>query len=47
MASDPTGMGRHVNGRLANAAGAAYLLVIVLVAVAAVPLLVITGAGNG
>src|SRR5207237_4857798 len=47
VANDRTYMGRHVNGRFANLAGAIYLVVIVATAVGAIPLLVITGAGNG
>ena len=46
-ANDRTYMGRHANGRFANLAGAIYLVVIAATAVAAIPLLVITGAGNG
>jgi len=39
-------MGRHVNGRLANVLGAAYLLVVLVAAVAAIPLMVVTRAGQ-
>jgi hypothetical protein len=39
-------MGEHVNGRLANTFGLIYLVIITLVAVLAIPLLIITGAGS-
>lgn len=45
-AGDRRYMGRHVNGRLSRVLGWAYLVVIVAAAVAAIPLLVITGAGS-
>jgi len=47
IAGDPTYMGEHANGRLANALGWLYLAIIAVVAVAAVPLLIITNAGSG
>jgi manganese transport protein len=47
IASDPTYMGKHVNGRLARAVGWFYMGVIAIVAVAALPLLIITNAGSG
>ena len=46
VANDRTYMGRHVNGRLANVLGAAYLLVVLVAAVAAIPLMVVTRAGQ-
>ncbi|MDQ3858064.1 MAG: Nramp family divalent metal transporter [Actinomycetota bacterium] len=47
VANDRSYMGRHANGRLANVAGLVYLLVILVVAVAAVPLLFLTNGGQG
>jgi Mn2+/Fe2+ NRAMP family transporter len=47
VANDRDYMGRYVNGRLANVFGIAYLIVICLVAVAAVPLMIITNMGQG
>jgi manganese transport protein len=47
MASDPTYMGEHVNGRMAKAVGWFYMGVIAIVAVSALPLLIITNAGSG
>ncbi|MDQ7992801.1 MAG: divalent metal cation transporter [Propionicimonas sp.] len=46
VANDPDYMGRHVNGRWLNAAGQAYFGVILVVSVAAIPLLVATGVGR-
>jgi manganese transport protein len=46
MARNKAAMGKYVNGRLANSLGWLYLVIIVLVSVAAVPLLVITGRGQ-
>jgi manganese transport protein len=40
-------MGRHANGRLANAMGGVYLVVILVAALLAVPLLILTNAGQG
>ena len=45
VALDPEYMGEHVNGRATNAAGLVYLVVILLAAVAAIPLMILTGAG--
>ena len=45
VANDRTYLGQHVNGRVANALGTAYLVVVVVASVAAVPLMVLTGAG--
>ena len=47
VARDPTFMGEHVNGRVSSALGWFYLFVILVVAVAAVPLMIITNAGGG
>jgi manganese transport protein len=46
VANDRTYLGRHVNGRLANLLGTAYLVVVVVASVAAIPLMVLTGAGS-
>ncbi|HSC92286.1 MAG TPA: Nramp family divalent metal transporter [Gaiellaceae bacterium] len=47
VANDRAYMGRHVNGRVANAFGIGYLVVISAVAVAAVPLMVASNLGQG
>jgi manganese transport protein len=47
VANDRSYMGRHANGRLANVLGVAYLVVIVLAAILAIPLLILTSAGQG
>jgi manganese transport protein len=47
VANDRTYMGAQVNGRLANILGGIYLVVILAVAVAAIPLLVLTNGGTG
>src|SRR4029453_15634505 len=39
-------MGRYGNGRLANVLGVIYLVVIIVVAVTAIPLLILTNAGQ-
>ena len=45
ISNDPDYMGTEVNGRAVNALGLIYLVVIVVAAVAAIPLMIITGAG--
>ena len=47
VANDRAYMGRHVNGRLANTFGIIYLLVILVVAVTAIPLMILTNQGQG
>jgi Mn2+/Fe2+ NRAMP family transporter len=47
VANDRAYMGRYANGRLANAFGGVYLLVILAIALAAVPLMVLTNMGQG
>ncbi len=47
IAGDPTFMGEHTNGRISNLLGWLYLVVIVVIAVAAIPLLFATNAGGG
>jgi manganese transport protein len=46
VANDPVYMGEHVNGRLANGLGTLFLVVIGIAAVAAIPLMLITAAGQ-
>jgi len=46
VANDPEYMGVHTNGRLANVLGFAYLIVIMVIAVAAIPLMIITNVGQ-
>ena len=47
VANDPSYMGPNVNGRLANTLGIALLRVILLIAVSAIPLMIITNGGQG
>ena len=47
VANDRAYMGRHANGLAANVAGGFYLLVVLLIALAAVPLLVLSNMGQG
>jgi Mn2+/Fe2+ NRAMP family transporter len=47
VANDRAYMGRNVNGRLANALGVLYLGVILVIAVAAIPLMLLTNGGSG
>jgi len=46
VANDKTYMGRYRNGRLANTLGLFYLVVIMVVALSAVPLMVLTNVGQ-
>jgi Mn2+/Fe2+ NRAMP family transporter len=46
VANDPVYMGKHVNGPLANGLGTLFLVVIGIAAVAAIPLMLITAAGQ-
>jgi len=46
VANDRTYMGDHVNGRVANTVGTIYLVLVVVASVAALPLMVITKAGQ-
>jgi Mn2+/Fe2+ NRAMP family transporter len=46
IANDPDYMGERVNGRLANVFGSVYFVVILVVAVAAIPLLILTRGGQ-
>jgi manganese transport protein len=47
VANDRAYMGRYANGRVANLFGAVYLLIILAIALAAVPLMVLTNMGQG
>lgn len=46
VANDPDYMGKHVNGRFSNVLGSIYLVLVVLAAVAAIPLMILTGMGS-
>jgi Mn2+/Fe2+ NRAMP family transporter len=46
VANDPVYMGEHVNGRLSNVLGTIFLGIILVVAVAAIPLMLLTAAGQ-
>jgi Mn2+/Fe2+ NRAMP family transporter len=46
VANDPDYMGEHVNGRIANALGTVYLILIAVAAVAAIPLMIWTRMGQ-
>ena len=47
VANDTAYMGGYVNGRLANAFGLLYLVIILVVAVSAIPLMIVTHQGQG
>ncbi|MFE8886805.1 Nramp family divalent metal transporter [Pseudarthrobacter enclensis] len=46
VSNDPQYMGRHVNGRAVNVLGMAYLVIILVASLAAIPLMIVTGAGS-
>lgn len=46
IARDKTFMGDHANGILANAVGWLYFVIILVVAIAAIPLLLVTDGGS-
>jgi manganese transport protein len=46
VANDPEYMGEHVNGQALNGLALIYLVIILAAAIAAIPLLIITGAGQ-
>jgi Mn2+/Fe2+ NRAMP family transporter len=46
VANDRDYLGERVNGRVANALGLVYLVVILVVALAAIPLMIVTGVGG-
>jgi Mn2+/Fe2+ NRAMP family transporter len=45
VANDPQYMGRHVNGRTVNVLAMVYLVIILVASLAAIPLMIVTGAG--
>ena len=46
VANDRSYMGAHANGRVANVLGIVYLVVIMVISVAAVPLMILTNVGQ-
>ena len=46
VANDPDYMGEAVNGPAANALGTIYLVIVVVAAAAAIPLMIVTKAGQ-
>jgi Mn2+/Fe2+ NRAMP family transporter len=46
VANDPEYMGEHVNGRTLNGIALVYMVIILMASIAAIPLLIITGAGR-
>jgi Mn2+/Fe2+ NRAMP family transporter len=46
VANDRTYLGDKVNGRLGNVLGVIYLVIILIVAIAAIPLMIMTGMGQ-
>jgi len=46
IANDPEYMGTHVNGRVTNGFALVYLVIIVSASAAAIPLMIVTGAGS-
>jgi Mn2+/Fe2+ NRAMP family transporter len=46
VANDPQYMGEHVNGRPVNVLAMLYLLIILIASLAAIPLMIVTGAGS-
>jgi manganese transport protein len=47
VANDRSYMGRYVNGRLANTLGIVYFVIILAVALTAIPLMILTNVGQG
>jgi len=47
VANDPTYMGRHRNGRFSNVLGVLYFILILAIAVSAIPLMILTNGGQG
>jgi manganese transport protein len=47
VANDPTYMGRYRNGRFSNVLGVLYFILILVIAVTAIPLMIITNGGQG
>lgn len=46
VANDPQYMREHVNGRVVNGLGMVYLVIILVASIAAIPLMIVTGAGS-
>jgi Mn2+/Fe2+ NRAMP family transporter len=46
VANDRTYMGEHANGRLANGLGSIYMVIVLVASVAAIPLMLVTKAGQ-
>jgi manganese transport protein len=46
VANDPEYMGTEVNGRVRNALGVVFLVIILIAAIAAIPLLIVSGMGS-
>jgi Mn2+/Fe2+ NRAMP family transporter len=46
VANDPQYMGEHVNGRVVNVVGMVFLVIILVASIAAIPLMIVTGAGS-
>lgn len=46
VANDPQYMREHVNGRVVNVLGMVYLVIILIASLAAIPLMIVTGAGS-
>jgi Mn2+/Fe2+ NRAMP family transporter len=47
VANDSTYMGRYRNGRFSNVLGILYFILILAIAVSAIPLLIVTNGGQG
>jgi Mn2+/Fe2+ NRAMP family transporter len=47
VANDKAYMGTYVNGKLANGFGFVYLVIIMIVALSAIPLMILTHGGQG
>ena len=47
VANDRAYMGEHANGRLANAFGIGYFVLILVVSLTAIPLMILTNVGQG
>ena len=47
IANDHTYMGSKTNGKLANVFGVVYFVVIIAIAIAAIPLMLVTHGGQG
>jgi Mn2+/Fe2+ NRAMP family transporter len=45
VANDPEYMGKHVNGRATNVLGIIFLVIVLVASLAAIPIMIITGAG--